>query len=130
MSPADHNKTLVTLYTLLGSFFSLGILLAPWLIAKNVDPYPSSRRTDQLIMMSVGFCVVLTLTLLFYATALGLSRLTPWGRTLAFASAGVLIWLCTPVAIYTWYVMHSTGGKQLYETGLTESAPSHGKSSA
>lgn len=114
MSPADHNKTLVLIYSLLGIFFTLPVLVSPWILAKNVDSYPSLRRDDQIVIAIVVFCVVLTLALLFLATALSLYRRRPFGRKLALVSSVLLLPLLPPAALYTWYFMHSEGGKQMY----------------
>jgi O-antigen/teichoic acid export membrane protein len=114
MSPPDHNKTLAIIYSLLGIFFTLPILASPWILAKNVDSYPSPRRDEQIIIAVVVFCVVLTLALLFLATALSLYRRRPSGRKLALVSSVLLLPLLPPAALYTWYFMHSEGAKQMY----------------
>jgi ABC-type multidrug transport system permease subunit len=115
MSPTDHNKTLVIIYSLLGGFFILPIFAAPWIIAKNVDSYPSPRRDSQVLIAIVVFCAVISLALLFLSTAVGLYRRKRWAWTLALAAAAPLLPLCPPIAAYTWWFMHSEGGKQLYE---------------
>ena len=118
MSPPDHNKTLAIIYSLLGGFFTLPILASPWVLAKNVDKYPSPRRDDQILIAAIVFCVVLFLALLFLATALSLYRKRPTGRRLALVSSVLLLPLLPPAAIYTWWFMHSEGGKQMY--GITD----------
>lgn len=114
MSPQDHNKTFVIIYSLLGGFFTLPILASPWILAKNVDRYPSPRRDDQILIAVVVFCIVLFLALLFLATALSLYRRHPWGRKLALVSSVLLLPLLPPAAAYTWWFMHSEGGKRMY----------------
>jgi glucan phosphoethanolaminetransferase (alkaline phosphatase superfamily) len=114
MSPPDHNKTLTLIYSLLGSFFTLPLLASPWIIAKNVDRYPSARRDGQVIIATMVFCVVLFLALLFLSTAFNLYRRSKWGRKLALVASVVMLPLCPPIAIYTWWFMHSDGGKQMY----------------
>ncbi len=114
MTPPDHNKSLVIIYSLLGGFFTLPILASPWILAKNVDRYPSPRRDDQILIAVIVFCVVLTLALLFLATALSLYRRRPAGRKLALVSSVLLLPLLPPAALYTWWFMHSQGGKRLY----------------
>ena len=42
MSTKDHNKTLVMLYAAIGSFYSCGIIAAPWIVEKNF------RRPEQI----------------------------------------------------------------------------------
>jgi chromate transport protein ChrA len=115
MSPADHNKTLVIIYLLLGGFFTLPLMASPWILAKNVDQYPSPRRGEQILIAVLIAAVVLTLATLFWSTALGLYRRRSWGRRVALVSSVVFFPLCPPIAGYTWWFMHSEGGKQLYE---------------
>lgn len=115
MTSADHNKTLAIIYSLLGGFFILPLLASPWILAKNVDSYPSPRRDDQILIAVIVFCVVLTLALLFLATAISLYKRRPFGRKLALVSSVLLLPLLPPAAAYTWWFMHSEGGKRMYE---------------
>jgi hypothetical protein len=114
MSPPDHNKTLAVIYSLLGGFFTLPIVASPWIIAKNVDSYPSPRRDGQVLISVIVFCVVLLLAALFLSTAISLYRRWRRGRKLALVSAVLLLPLFPPAAVYTWWFVHSEGGKQLY----------------
>lgn len=114
MTPPDHNKTLAIIYSLLGGFFTLPILASPWILAKNVDRYPSPGRDDQIFIAVIVFCVVLFLALLFLVTALSLYRRRPLGRKLALVSSVLLLPLLPPAALYTWWFMHSEGGKRMY----------------
>jgi O-antigen/teichoic acid export membrane protein len=114
MSPPDHNKSLVVIYSLLGSFFALPIFASPWIIAKNVDKYPSPRRDSQVFIAVVVFCVVLLLATLFLSTAISLYQRWRRGRKLALVSAVLLLPLLPPAAVYTWWFMHSEGGKRMY----------------
>ncbi len=114
MTPQDHNKTLVIIHFLVGGFFTLPLFAAPWIIAKNVDTYPSPRRDSQVIIAVVSVCVLLLLALIFLSTAVGLYRRKSWGRKLAFITS-VLMLMWPPGAAYIWWVIHSEGGKQLYK---------------
>jgi MFS family permease len=120
MSPADHNKTLVILYSLLGGFFTLPLIASPWIIAKNVDRYPSPRRDGQVIIAVVVFCIVLFLALLFLSTALTMYKRKRLGRKLALVSSVVLFLLCLPIAAYTWWFMHSEEAKKMYGVPLKD----------
>jgi MFS family permease len=114
MSPQDHNKTLVIIYTLLGGFFALPLIASPWIISKNVDSFPSPRRESQILIAVVAFCVVLFLALLFLSTAVLLYRRKRLGRKLGLVSAVILFLLGPPLAAYIWWFLHSEGGKLLY----------------
>lgn len=114
MSPEDHNRTLVVIHSLVGGFFALPLIAAPWVIAKNVDSYSSPRREGQIIIAIVAVSVVLLLALIFLSTAVGLYRRKQWGRRLAFVSS-VLLLVWPPAAAYTWWFIHTESGKQLYK---------------
>lgn len=108
MSPVDHNKTLVLLYSLLSAIFALPLLASPWIIAKNM------RRPEQLPLTATIFCIVVFLFLLFLSTALTMYRRQALGRKLALVSAVLTLPLCWPLGLYTWWFMHSNGGKKIY----------------
>jgi hypothetical protein len=48
MSPRDHNKTLVVLYSLVAGFLALLLCASPWIIAKNVSSTPRRGGTTKL----------------------------------------------------------------------------------
>lgn len=114
MSPQDHNKALALIYLLLGVFFTLPLIASPWIITKNVDRYASARRDDQVLIAVAVFCVVFLLAALFVSTAVSLYRSRRAGRKLALVSAVLLLPLLPPAAVYTWWFMHSEGGKRMY----------------
>jgi hypothetical protein len=114
MTPRDHNKTLAIIYLLLGGFFTLPLIASPWILAKNIDQYPSPRRSDQILIAILFGGAVLFLAILSWSTSLGLYWRKAWGRKLALISSVVFFPLCLPIAAYTWWFMHSEGGKQLY----------------
>jgi hypothetical protein len=117
MSPQDHNKTLVIIHSLVGGFFTLPLIASPWIIAKNVDSYPSARRDGQVIIAIVAVSVVFFLALIFLSTAVGLYHRRAWGRKLAFVTS-VLMLVWPPAAAYIWWFIHSEGGKRMY--GVTD----------
>ena len=102
------------IHSLVGGFFALPLIAAPWVIAKNVDSYPSPRREDQIIIAVVAVSVVLLLALIFLSTAVGLYGKKLWGRRLAFVTS-VLLLVWPPAAAYTWWFIHTEAGKQLYK---------------
>ncbi|MGA9996904.1 MAG: hypothetical protein WBP93_15910 [Pyrinomonadaceae bacterium] len=115
MSPLDHNKTLAILYTLMGGYFALPILASPFVIAFNIDSFLSPRSGTLVLIATIAILgVLLFLALLHLSTAFSLYKRKQRGRTLALISAVFSILLCPPLAVYTWWFMHSEGGKQLY----------------
>jgi hypothetical protein len=108
MSPPDHNKTLIVLYSLLSGVFLLPLLGSPWIIAKNV------KNPEQVPMTIAIAAAVLLLATLFLLTALMLYRRRAIGRKLAIVVAVLLLPLCWPLGVYTWWFMHSEGGKEMY----------------
>jgi hypothetical protein len=110
MSPVDHNKTLVLLYSFLSLTFILPLVGSPWIIAMSV------RNSEQLpIAIMVGVALLLV-ALLFLTTALALYRRKPYARTLALVSAVLVLPICWRMGVYTWRFMHTVGGKKLYKT--------------
>ena len=108
MSTKDHNETLVMLYVAIGSFYSCGIIAAPWIIEKNF------RRAEQIPTAVVVFGLVFLIALLFWLAALNMHRRKPIGRTLALVAAPITLFAFWPVGVYAWWFMHSNGGKTLY----------------
>lgn len=115
MSPADHNKTLVVLYSLISGLFTLPLLISPLillvspsLLAKNL------KSTDQVLIAIVIYCLVVLLALLIPATGYGLYKRKPVARSLALVSSVVLLPICWPLGVYTWWFIHSDGGKAMY----------------
>jgi len=113
MTLSDHNKTLVVTHSLVGGFFTLPLIAAPWIIVTNVDAYPSLRRDSQIIIAAVALSVLLFLALIFLSMAVGLYRRRSWGRKLAFVTS-VLMLVWPPAAVYIWWFIHSEGSKQMY----------------
>jgi hypothetical protein len=76
MSTKDHNKTLVILYAAIGSFYSCGIIGAPWIIEKNF------RRPEQIPTAILVFGLVFLIAVLFWLSAIYMHRKKRIGRTL------------------------------------------------
>jgi hypothetical protein len=109
MSPFDHNKTLVLLYSFLSLLFAIPLVGSPWIIAKSV------RHSEEMpIAIAIGFAFLL-LDLLFLATALALYRRKPYARALALVSAVLVLPMCWRMGVYTWRFMHTEGAKKLYK---------------
>ena len=108
MSTKDHNKTLVMLYAEIGSFYSCGIIAAPWIVEKNF------RRPEQIPTAILVFGLVSLIALLFWLSAIYMHRRKRIGRTLALIAAPITLFAFWPVGFYTWWFMHSDGGKAMY----------------
>lgn len=115
MKPRDHNKTLAILNAILGSYCVLPLLASPWILAKNVDAYPSPRRADQITIAMIVCTALVVLGALFLSTAYGLLRRRRWVRSVSFAAAFVQLFVFPFLAVYLWWFMHSEGGRKLYD---------------
>jgi hypothetical protein len=108
MSPHDHNKTLVILHSAMGTFFTLGLIASPWIIAQNF------RRPEKILLAVFVFGIVFLVAILFWSTALAMYRKKPIGRKLSLLAAILAIPIVWPVGVYTWWFMHSEGAKRMY----------------
>ena len=114
MSTQDHNKTLVMLHSAIGAFYTCGLIASPWIIAQNF------RRPGLIPSAIAIFGIVFLLALLFISAAILMHRRKRLGRTLALIAVPFSLFSFWPVAIYTWWFMHSDGGKSLYRVGVEE----------
>ena len=117
MTPSDHNKALTIIFGMLGTLFTLPLLASPMILAANIDDFPSPRRDKQILTAVVIICIVLGAALLLLSTAYGLHKRKSWARVSALIIAILVVWsfpLGTALGIYTWWFLHSEGGKDLY----------------
>jgi hypothetical protein len=105
MSPQDHNKTLVIVFSTFGALWTLVLLASPWIVAQ-------AFRRQQMLVVAV-FSFVSLMTLLYWSTAIAMHRRKPVGRKLALISAPTLL-MFWPLVTYIWWFMHSEGAKQMY----------------
>ncbi len=115
MSTQDHNKTLVMLHAVIGSFYSCGVLGAPWIMEKNY------RRPEQFPTAMLVFGSVFLIALLFWLSAICMHRRKRIGRVLALCAVPITLFAFWPVGIYTWWFMHSASGRRMY--GIREEDP-------
>jgi hypothetical protein len=112
MTAQDHNKTLGIIYCLPGACLIIAVLAV--LLRKHPeDVLP-------LAMIPVALLLAVLLLLVPY----GLFKRKRWARISALILAGLLVWffpLGTILTIYTWWFMHSTGARQLYNITSSES---------
>jgi amino acid permease len=114
MTPQDHNKTLAIIYSFLGGLLAAAALvelIRVITLERELERIRSSTELKVLILTG------LLLTAFLLCTAYGLLRRRTWARILALISTALSVWLFplgTALAIYTWWVLHSEGGKQLY----------------
>jgi hypothetical protein len=71
MVPKAHNKTFVITHSLLGGFFTFGLIASLWFISKNVNSHPSPTMSGQVTMAVMAICIVLLLALIFLSMAKG-----------------------------------------------------------
>jgi Ni,Fe-hydrogenase I cytochrome b subunit len=85
------------------------LLVSPSLIAKNL------KSTDQVLIATVAYCFVVLLAMIFPATGFCLYKRRPIARSIALISAVALLPICWPLGVYTWWFMHSEGGRRMYK---------------
>jgi hypothetical protein len=104
VSTKDHNETLAGIHLAIGVFLVLGLFVSPWVIGHR-------RQIETIALIAV---VLLPAALLMISAAFTIHRKKPLGRELALWAAPLLFMICWPVAIYSWWFMHSEGAKQMY----------------
>jgi drug/metabolite transporter (DMT)-like permease len=114
MTPRDHNKTLASIFGLLGGLLAVAALVElvrVVVLERELERIRSS--TELQLLIGVG----LLLTVYILSVAYGLIRRRGWVRVPALILSVLFIWLFplgTALAIYNWWFLHSEGGKQLY----------------
>jgi hypothetical protein len=106
MSPQDHNKTLVIIFSAFGALWTLVLLASPWIVVL-------AFRRQELMPTIAVFSFVSLMTLLFWSTAMAMHRRKRVGRKLALISAAMLL-MFWPLTVYIWWFLHSEGAKQMY----------------
>jgi len=111
MTPQDHNKTIVIIYSVLG--FLLAGAAIVWLIRdiRRHQDWALAIYKDALMIASA----VISTCLL--TTVYGMVRRKLWARILALITTIFYVWLFplgTILAVYLWWFMHSEGAKHLY----------------
>jgi hypothetical protein len=115
MSPQDHNRILVLIYGIIGILILAGLIIAAVLEVHRRPSDAAERLAWMLYLLPVP--------LLQIFTALGLFTRKKWGRILALVLSAFYVWvfpLGTLLAIYTWYVLYSETGRNMY--GVTPSS--------
>jgi hypothetical protein len=105
MSPSDHNKTLGIIYCLPGAGLIIGI------IAVLLRKHPQDILP--LEMIPVVFLLAVLLLLIPY----GLFKRKRWARIAVLILSALIVWLFplgTLLTVYTWWFMHTEGGKRLF----------------
>jgi hypothetical protein len=110
MTPQDHNRTLGLIHGLIGVLAFVGVIAATVLaVRKGAASEFHSAFPEALY--------VLPIPLLQLLLGYGLLRRKRWARILALLFSVLYVWifpLGTALAIYTWWFLHSAGGKRLY----------------
>jgi ABC-type Fe3+-siderophore transport system permease subunit len=119
MTAQDHNKTIGIIYSFLGGavavvlciFIVKAVKVSLSISVEHKDSFPFWEITSALFGAS-----------LFMSIAYGLFKRRRWARISTLVLTGLFIWLFplgTAFAIYTWWFMHSEGGRQLYSRSST-----------
>jgi hypothetical protein len=111
MTSHDHNKTLGIIYLGLGGLVIVGTVVMLPDLSKGFTAIVSNADDRTLIISGLLLLVILI------PTAYGLFKRRPWARFSTLVLSGLLVFLFplgTALAIYTWWFMHSEGGKLLY----------------
>lgn len=109
MTSRHHNKTVGITHGLVGALVLTGLTVAAALEARR-RPSDAAERLRWMLY-------VLPLPLLQLFTAYGVFTIRRWGRVLALLLSVfyvLLFPLGTLLAIYTWWVLYSEDGRQLY----------------
>jgi len=112
MSPSDHNKTLGIIYCLPGLAVIIGV------IAVLLRKHPQDVLSLQMVP------VVLLLAMLLLLIPYGLFTKRRWARICVLVLSCVFVVLfplVTILTIYTWWFMHSSGAKRLYDISSPDS---------
>lgn len=111
MTPHDHNKTIGIAYGF------IGLLTFIVLIALAITDIRKSHAVNHVLGLPKEL-YFLPFPLLNFLTSYGVFMKRMWGRLLALILSVLYIWifpLGTALAIYTWYFLHSPGGKALFQ---------------
>jgi hypothetical protein len=114
MSPKDHNKTLGIIYSFLGGLLVVAALVE---LVRIITIENERSRVLSNSYVSGLIIIGLLLTIVLLATAYGLFKGRRWARVFSLILSGLFVWLFplgTALAVYTWWFMHSEGGKELY----------------
>jgi hypothetical protein len=115
MTPHEHNKILGIIYLGLGVLVVIGTIVQAIMITNlNQGLTGIMSNSDSRTLLIVGLVLMLS----FFSTAYGLFRRRRWARILALVLSGLLVFLFplgTALTIYTWWFLHSEGGKMLYQ---------------
>lgn len=126
MAPQDHNKTLGIVYTIIGvlALTALSVVIIQQIRKSSHTRLNTPETTGQFggsvpgMEKTVGDSIYfLPLPMFQLLTAYGLFRRKRWGRLLALIFSTLYVWIVplgTALAVYTWWFLHSEGGKRLY----------------
>lgn len=115
LRPRDHNKALAILNTVLGFYCILPLLASPWILAKNIDAYPSPRRADQILIAVIVSTLLIVFGMLFLSAAYGLWLRRRWARRVTLMAAIVQLFIFPFLAVYSYWFLHTEEGRRLYD---------------
>ena len=106
MTSQDHNKTLGLVHGLIGLLAFTAVIVA---IILEMRKATSSAFPHALYFLPIPLLQLLVAYALF--------RRRRWARIIALFLSALYVWvfpLGTALAVYTWWFLHSEGGKRLY----------------
>lgn len=122
MTPHDHAKTLGIIYTLVGVLLSVppfGFLVWALLVSDRRFEHALNfpKWSGFGLLSALGDLLLLLLTLSVALVGVGFLGRRRWARVPALVfsvPAAVFFPLGTGLAVYTWWFLHSDGGRRLF----------------
>jgi chromate transport protein ChrA len=111
MTPQDHNKTIVIIYSFLGVVLAGAAII--WLL-KDVRRHQDWALAIYKDAPLIAAAIVSTCLL---SAVYGMIRRRRWARILALITTVFYVWLFplgTILSTYVWWFLHSEGAKHLY----------------
>lgn len=125
MTPQDHAKTLGIIYLVVGGFLSLLPLgFFVWAVylsdAEFEHSLNFSKWSESGLLVTASVFLLFLLTLFVILIGVGFLKRRRWARMPALilcAPAMLSFPFGTGLAIYTWWFLHSEGGRRMFGKG-------------
>lgn len=122
MTPHDHAKTLGLIYIIAGGILTLLPLgFFTWALLVSDAEFKHSlsflKWSTYGLLLMVGVLVLLLVALSVILTGVGLLKKKGSAKIPAMIFSALAVWsfpFGTGLAVYTWWFLHSEGGKRIY----------------